>query len=142
MIYEDLVKGLNVLAIAYEKKQPNGQPGFTKSECDTYYEFLQEYTYDTFKTAVKNIIKKSKFLPKISELVEECDNCKEQIKHEVIEFMWNSGYFKKGAYGEFPRSEACDGKNWYRRSAYRPYVGGRCRCDDCHEAFQGMDIGK
>lgn len=87
MKQEELVKGLKVLGIAYSKD-------FTQEECSTYYEFLQEYTYDTFKAAVKNIIKKSKFLPKISELVEECENCKSQVKFEVIEFMNSKGYFK------------------------------------------------
>ena len=87
MKQEELVKGLKVLGIAYSKT-------FTQDECVTYYEFLQEYTYDTFRIAVKNIIKKSKFLPKISELVEECENCKGQIKYEVIEFMKMKGYFK------------------------------------------------
>lgn len=87
MKQEELVKGLKVLGIAYSKE-------FTQDECATYYEFLQEYSYETFKAAVKNIIKKSKFLPKISELVEECENSKEQVKFEVIEFMKAKGYFK------------------------------------------------
>ena len=87
MKQEELVKGLKVLGIAYSKT-------FTQEECATYYEFLQEYSYETFKIAVKNIIKKSKFLPKISELVEECENSKSQRKFEVIEFMKSKGYFK------------------------------------------------
>ena len=87
MKQEDLVKGLKVLGIAYGKE-------FNQEECATYYEFLQEYSYDTFRTAVKNIIKKSKFLPKISDLIEECENCKEQVRYEVIEFMKAKGYFK------------------------------------------------
>ena len=95
MTQQDLVKGLKVLGIAYSKT-------FTQDECVTYYEFLQEYTYDTFRTAVKNIIKKSKFLPKISELVEECESCKGKIKYEVIEFMKIKGYFK--APGEYEKT--------------------------------------
>jgi len=87
MTKEDLVKGLKILGIAYSKT-------FTQEECITYYEFLQEYSYETFKTAVKNIIKKSKFIPKISEIIEECENQKAQIKIDVIEFMKTSGYFK------------------------------------------------
>ena len=87
MKQEELVKGLKVLGIAYGKE-------FNQEECSTYYEFLQEYSYDTFRAAVKNIIKTSKFLPKISELVEECENCKEQVRYEVIEFMKIKGYFK------------------------------------------------
>lgn len=101
MKQEELVKGLKVLGIAYSKD-------FTQEECATYYEFLQEYTYVTFKAAVKNIIKKSKFLPKISELVEECENCKEQVKFEVIEFMKRKGYFK--APSEYEKTI-----NWYAK---------------------------
>lgn len=87
MKQEDLVKGLKVLGLAYSKD-------FTQEECATYYEFLQEYSYDTFRTAVKSIIKKSKYIPKISELIDECENYKEELKFEVIEFMKRSGYFK------------------------------------------------
>ena len=87
MKQEELVKGLKILGIAYSTK-------FTQEESATYYEFLQEYSYETFKIAVKNIIKKSKFLPKISELVEECENSNSQRKFEVIEFMKSKGYFK------------------------------------------------
>lgn len=87
MTQEELVKGLKVLGIAYSKE-------FTKEECSTYYEFLQEYTYETFKIAVKNIIKKSKFIPKISDLVEECENQRKLTRHEILDFMQLKGYFK------------------------------------------------
>lgn len=81
------MKGLTYLGIAYGKE-------FDQQECQVYYEFLKEYSKDTFSKAVKNIIKKSKFLPKINELVEECENCKENAKIEIIEFMHKKGYFK------------------------------------------------
>lgn len=87
MTEQELVKGLTYLGAAYGKE-------YNKIECEQHYDFLREYTYETFVNAVKNIIKKSKFLPKISELVEECENCKEQVKFEVIEFMKSKGYFK------------------------------------------------
>lgn len=87
MTEQDLVKGLTYLGSAYGKE-------YNKIECEQHYDFLREYSYETFVVAVKNIIKKSKFLPKISELVEECDNCKKQVKVEVIEFMRAKGYFK------------------------------------------------
>ena len=59
---------------------------------------MQEYSYETFKKAVKNIIKTSKFLPKISELVEECENSKEQARFEILEYMNAMGYFKESGY--------------------------------------------
>lgn len=83
----EAVKGLKFLGIAYGKE-------FDQEECQVYYEFLKEYTYDTFRTAVKEIIRKSKFLPKINELCEECELHKNNVKYEVIEFMRRQGYFK------------------------------------------------
>lgn len=91
MKQEELVKGLKVLGIAYSKD-------FSQEECETYYEFLQEYSYETFKKAIKNIIKTSKFLPKISELVEECENNKEKARFEILEYMNAMGYFKESGY--------------------------------------------
>lgn len=87
MSEQELVKGLTYLGMAYGKE-------FTKQECQIHYDFLKEFNYETFVKAIKNIIKKSKFLPKITELLEECENCKEQVKFEVLEFMNSKGYFK------------------------------------------------
>lgn len=87
MKQDELVKGLKVLGIAYGKE-------FSKEECATYYEFLQDYNYETFKKAIKSIIRKSKFIPKISDLIEECEAQKEQLKYDVIEYMHACNYFK------------------------------------------------
>ena len=83
----ELVQGMQMLGMAYGKE-------FTQQECELYYEFLQEYNIETFKKAIKNIIRTSKFLPKINELIEECDRCREQVKYDVLEFMNDRGYFK------------------------------------------------
>lgn len=88
MTKEECIKGLKYLSLAY------GTDGFTPEESGIYYEFLQEYSYDTFRAAVKNIIRKSKFLPKITELLEECNNYKEKSKYKVLELMQSNGYFK------------------------------------------------
>lgn len=83
----ELIKGLKYLGVAYGKE-------FDKDECQVYYDFLRDYSYDIFRVAVKNIIRKSKFLPKITELVEECELGKENKKFEILEFMNSKGYFK------------------------------------------------
>ena len=83
----ECTKGLSYLGMAYGKE-------FTPQECQVHYDFLKEYSYETFVAAIKSIIKKSKFLPKITEILEECNNCKEQVKIEVLEFMNKIGYFK------------------------------------------------
>lgn len=87
MTEQEAVKGLTYLGMAYGKE-------FTQQECQLHYDFLKEYKYETFVTAIKNIIKTSKFLPKITELLEECEKCKDQIVYDVLEFMRQRGYFK------------------------------------------------
>ena len=87
MTEQELVKGLTYLGTAYGKE-------YSKLECEQHYDFLREYSYETFVVAIKNIIRKSKFLPKITEILEECENHKEHTKFEVLEFMKSKGYFK------------------------------------------------
>lgn len=89
MKQEEFVKGLTYLGLAYGKE-------FTQLETKQIYDFLKQYNYETFTKAIKNIIKTSKFIPKIADLIEECENCKSTTKIEVIEFMKDSGYFKLG----------------------------------------------
>ena len=83
----ELIKGLKFLGLAYGKE-------FDQAECQVYYDFLKDYSYDTFRQAVKGLVKKSKFLPKINELVDACDELKQQVRYDVIEFMRQKGYFK------------------------------------------------
>ena len=87
MTPEQFKDSMSYLGIAYGKE-------FTQQELTVYYDFLKEFSDETLVKAIKNIIKTSKFMPKINELVEECDNCKEQVKYEVLEFMKQQGYFK------------------------------------------------
>ena len=87
MTKEELLKGLTYLGVAYGKE-------YSPIECEQHYDFLKEYSYETFVAAIKSIIKKSKFLPKITELLEECEKYKEHIKFEVLDFMKEKGYFK------------------------------------------------
>lgn len=87
MTEQELVKGLAYLGMAYGKE-------FTQQECQIYYDFLKEYNYDTFVTAIKNIIKTSKFIPKITELIEACEGAKSKTRFDVVEYMNRTGYFK------------------------------------------------
>ena len=84
---EQFVKCMTYLGIAYNKE-------YSKFEVEQHYEFLKEYSYEELKKAIKGIIKKSKFLPKINELIEECEVVKEEVKFNILEIMKNDGYFK------------------------------------------------
>lgn len=87
MKQEELVKGLTYLGMAYNKE-------YSKMECEQHYDFLKDYNYETFIVAIKNIIKTSKFLPKITDLITACDNAKTIVRYDVLEYMKNLGYFK------------------------------------------------
>ena len=87
MSEQELVKGLTYLGMAYGKE-------YSILECDQYYDFLREYSYETFVVAVKSIIKTSPFIPKISDLIKACESAKSTMRFDVIEYMNRDGYFK------------------------------------------------
>lgn len=84
---KEFVKGMGYLGIATGKD-------YTSEECEVFYDFLKEFSYQVFIKAIKNRIKKSSYPPKINELIEECSACNEDKKFKVIEFMKTKGYFK------------------------------------------------
>ena len=70
----ELTKGLAYLGTAYNKQ-------YTKMEVEQHFDFLKKYSYEGFIMAIKSIIKNSKFLPKINEIVAECEASKKQTKN-------------------------------------------------------------
>ena len=84
---DEFIESMTYLGLAFNKT-------FTKNELILHYDFLKEYDDEVFTKAVKNIIRKSKFLPKINELIEECEIVKEEVKFNILEIMKNDGYFK------------------------------------------------
>ena len=59
-----------------------------------YQDFLSDYNELTLNSAIKSIISKSKYMPSMNELLEECELCKTTQKNIVIEKMIKAGYFK------------------------------------------------
>lgn len=84
---QEFLESMTYLGLAYGKD-------YTEEEIKQHYDFLKDYNDITFTEAVKKLIKTSKFLPKISDLIEACESSKQQIKFEVIEYMNSVGYFK------------------------------------------------
>lgn len=99
MKIEELVKGLNFLGLAYGKE-------YNQLEAQQVYEFVKEYDYDTFIRATKDIIRTSKFIPKIADLIEACEKNKRSAKIEVIDYMRSVGYFKYSPHGEVTEEKA------------------------------------
>lgn len=107
MKIEELVKGLNFLGLAYGKE-------YNQMEAQQVYEFLKEYDYDTFIKATKEIIRTSKFIPKIADLIEACENQKEVKKREVLDYMRESGYFNLSYRPEHKLDEAQATRNYMK----------------------------
>lgn len=78
---------MKYLGTAYRKE-------YTQEELELNFDFLREYSSKVFANAIKSIIRRSKFAPSISELIEECDKQKENYKNDVLEYMKKCGYFK------------------------------------------------
>lgn len=84
---EEFIKNMTYLGLAYDKQ-------YTQEEIKLYYDFLKDFNDDVIVKAIKEIIKTSKFIPKITELVECCQKIKESIRFDVLEYMNKVGYFK------------------------------------------------
>lgn len=76
------------------------------SLCKTYQEELSQYNEETLKSAIKEIIRTSKYMPSLNEIIEQCEKSRVHQTNEIVELMWQDGYFKKGAYGELDDSQA------------------------------------
>lgn len=61
-----------------------------------YQEELSGYNEITIVNATKSIIRKSKFMPSLKEIIDECEIVKTHKKNIVIEKMIQAGYFKDG----------------------------------------------
>ena len=59
-----------------------------------YQEELNGYNEKTLSIAVKNIIRKSKYMPSLSEIINECEANKSHNANMIIERMIQDGYFK------------------------------------------------
>lgn len=87
MTIEELTKAMTYLGMAYNKE-------FKELEIKQYYEFLRGIDYETFKTTIKSIIKNSKYIPSISQLLEESNRTQLATTIKVFEIMKQNGYFK------------------------------------------------
>lgn len=75
---KEFIKNMTYLGLAYDKQ-------YTQEEIKLYYDFLKDFSDDVIVKAIKEIIKTSKFIPKITELVEKCQSIKENISFDVLE---------------------------------------------------------
>ena len=71
-----------------------------------YQEQIIGYTPEIVLKAIDEIIRTSKFMPSIAEILDKCDSAAKTYSYDILEKMKNDGYFKRGAYGELDDTHA------------------------------------
>lgn len=59
-----------------------------------YKDELSKYNEKTLNVAIKNVIRSSKYMPSLNEIIEECESNKTHNANTIIERMKKDGYFK------------------------------------------------
>lgn len=83
----EFTKQMKILALSYNKE-------FDEDTVTIWYEYFKEIKKEILEVSLKQIIMKNKYMPSISEILEECKKQKENTRHEIVEFMNKQGYFK------------------------------------------------
>ena len=71
-----------------------------------YMEQLGSYNINVIKRAISSIISKSKFMPSVAEIKEECEEILNNYENDILKGMYEAGYFKKGSYKELSDEQA------------------------------------
>jgi hypothetical protein len=59
-----------------------------------YKDELSKYNEKTLNIAIKNVIRNSKYMPSLNEIITECESNKTHNANAIIEAMKKDGYFK------------------------------------------------
>ena len=65
-----------------------------------YQDQLAGYDYEIVINAIDNIIKTSKYMPTIAEILENCENKISSFALDILNKMKDDGYFKYSTHGE------------------------------------------
>ncbi len=71
-----------------------------------YQDQITGYTPDVVLKAIDEIIRTSKFMPTIADILEKCDSQAKTYTFDILKIMQEDGYFKRGAVGELDDSQA------------------------------------
>ena len=58
------------------------------------------------KDSIKDLAKESKYLPSLQELLEKCKSTFNYRNQQILETMYNEGYFRKGLYEDLTPDHA------------------------------------
>lgn len=69
---------------------------FDETEVALWYDFFGKTTFETFKEAIQIAITKTKFPPKIPDMLEYVEEAEAKVSFKTLELMRMDGYFKRG----------------------------------------------
>ncbi len=71
-----------------------------------YQDQITGYTPEIVLKAIDEIIRTSKFMPTIADILEKCDSQAKTYTFDILKIMQEDGYFKRGAFGELGENQA------------------------------------
>ena len=83
----EFLKVIKILQASYLKD-------FDEDAIKIWYIQFKDIKYNILLNAVTSIVRKNKYMPSISEILEECDNASNKVKYDILEKMKKSNYFK------------------------------------------------
>ena len=85
----EFISGMKKLSSFYFKELTNDQ-------ISLWYEMFQDISVDVFNQAIKEISRENKFMPNANELFNKCSQLNKNNLLELINFMYDDGYFHRG----------------------------------------------
>ena len=69
---------------------------FSSDDLMAWYELFKDIKVKTLEQAITDIVKESKFMPNINQLLEKCKSTTNSSYLAIINKMYEDGYFKQG----------------------------------------------
>ena len=85
----EFISGMKKLGNYYFKE-------LTSEQISLWYEMFQDVSVDVFNQAIKEISRENKFMPNANELFNKCSQLNKNNLLELINFMYDDGYFHRG----------------------------------------------
>lgn len=78
---------------------------FSSDDLSAWYELFKDVKVKTLEQAITDIVKESKFMPNINQLLEKCKSTTNSYYLSIIDKMYEDGYFKEGIVELDPQHE-------------------------------------
>ncbi len=96
MEQSELSKLIATLKIAYPSHFKDYKQMDIVALVNLYANQFDGYPYEVVNKAIYNLIGKSKYMPSISDIKEECQVCVSNYEIDLLKKMYDNGYFHQG----------------------------------------------